>query len=78
MRNTRRSDVAPIQTPQRLNRLIDRSAEWPELSGTESKGSRGHLRSLRTFFHFFYFFQTHGIVRTARVLGPKLPVMRAI
>jgi len=60
MRNTRRSDVAPIQTPQRLNRLIDRSAEWPELSGTESKGSRGHLRSLRTFFTFFIFFRRTG------------------
>jgi len=55
MRNTRRSDVAPIQTPQRLNRLIDRSAEWAELSGTQSKGSRGHLRSPRTFSIFFVF-----------------------
>jgi len=47
--------MAPIQTPQRLNRLVEHIAEWPELSGTESKGSRGHLGSLRTFSTFLIF-----------------------
>jgi hypothetical protein len=46
--------MAPIQTPQRLNRLVEHIAEWPELSGTENQGSRGHLRSQRTFFIFLF------------------------
>jgi len=46
--------MGPIQTPQRLNRLIDRSAEWPELSGMEIKGSRGHPQHEQAFLFFSF------------------------
>jgi hypothetical protein len=46
--------MAPIQTPQRLNRLVEHIAKWPELSGTESKGSRGRLGASGPFL-FFHF-----------------------
>ena len=47
------------------------------MSGTENKGWRGHLRSLGTFSTFFRFFSAalDWIVRPARVLGLKLPLL---
>ena len=47
--------MAPIQTPQRLNRLVEHIAEWPELSGMEIKGSRGRLGAPVDLFYFFIF-----------------------
>ena len=52
--------------------------ELAQLSGMDGEESRGHLLSLRTFSTFFHFFPAalDQIVRPARVLGPKLPVVR--
>jgi hypothetical protein len=47
--------MAPSQTPQRLNRLIGRSAEWPELSGARVAHTRARLSACDGHFHFFVF-----------------------
>jgi hypothetical protein len=46
--------MAPIQTPQRLNRLVEHIAKWPELSGMASKGSRGHPQHQQAFLFFSF------------------------
>jgi len=47
------------------------------LSGTESKGSRGRLRTSGPSPLFLFFPAADQILRTARVLAPKLPIRGA-